>query len=229
MGEILEIIEKYSGGICYQTQRYNLDHFVPPEYQDEGEDFSSDKIFETDNKQRRSIQLEVNSLVPSLFCYFLDGSRRTYKIVDFGSTDGKFVPIVAGQIGSAVCFRQNGKLKQYQLRRENAIVVPDRMGDEFDKIEKIIPKIKIPKNHENGLSIHRVLKYKVSDNPERPFENLAIAQIQVVMMNMEVDLIRNMACSHKLKTDSMLMVDGSLQFSSIGSVKSHKVIPGQVS
>jgi hypothetical protein len=29
MGEILGIIEKLSGGACYQTEKFTLDHFVP--------------------------------------------------------------------------------------------------------------------------------------------------------------------------------------------------------
>ncbi|MCP4405440.1 MAG: hypothetical protein GY801_50080, partial [bacterium] len=102
--------------------------------------FNSAKIFETDNKHGRNIQLEIGGSVSSLFTYFLDGSRRTYKIVDFGSTDGKFLPIVAGQIGAAVCVRRRKKLKKYALKRENAIALPDRMGGEFKKLAGGIPK-----------------------------------------------------------------------------------------
>ncbi|MCP4401555.1 MAG: hypothetical protein GY801_30185, partial [bacterium] len=101
---------------------------VTPEYQDKDEVFNSAKIFETDNKQGINLQLEIGGSVTSLFTYFLDGSRRTYKIVDFGSTDGKFLPIVVDQIGAAVCVRRHKKLKKYAMRRENTIALPDRMG-----------------------------------------------------------------------------------------------------
>jgi hypothetical protein len=111
MGEITKIIEKHSGGTCYQTERFTLDHFISPEYQDKDEVFDSDKLFETANKAKENIHLKLDSSVCSLFSYFLDGSRRVYKIFDFGSTDGKFLPIVAGQIGAAVCYRHNQKLK----------------------------------------------------------------------------------------------------------------------
>ena len=115
-----------------------------PEYQDAGEVFSKSKIFETDNRQGKNIQIDVgSSSVPSLFKYFLDGARRTYKVVDFGSTDGKFLPIVAGQIGTAVCQRNNKRLQKLHLRRENVLAVPDRMGGEFDAIAAEIPEIKI--------------------------------------------------------------------------------------
>ncbi|MCI5179704.1 MAG: hypothetical protein D3911_10395 [Candidatus Electrothrix sp. AW3_4] len=217
MGEILKIIEKLSGGRCYQSERFSLDHFILPEYQDVNEVFSKRKIFETDNKKGQNITLNVNSsaLAFSLFRYFLDGSRRTYKIVDFGTSDGKFLPIVAGQIGAAVCRREEKKLRKQIFSRENVLAIPDRMGGEFEEIARKIKSIKIPENKSHGLYIGNVLKYKVKDKPDRPFENLAIAKIQKTMMDMEVSLIRKMVKSNRLETDKMLMVDGSLQFSGV--------------
>ncbi|MCI5131025.1 MAG: hypothetical protein D3904_05750 [Candidatus Electrothrix sp. EH2] len=212
MGKILQTIEKLSGGRCYQTERFTLDHFILPEYQDVNEMFSKRKIFETDNKEGKNISLNVNSSAFSFFRYFLDGSRRTYKIVDFGSPDGKFLPIVAGQIGAAVCERKDKKLTKYKLLRENALAVPDRMGGEFEEITRRIQLIKIPEDKPHSLCIGNVLKYKVKDKPDRPFENLAIAKIQKTMMDMEVSLIREMVESNRLATDKMLVVDGSLQF-----------------
>lgn len=216
MGEILQVIEDLSGGVCYQSEKFTLDHYVMPEYQDAGEVFNSKSIFETDNKRGEKIQLPIDSSAPSLFKYFLDGARRTYKIVDFGSTDGKFLPIVAGQIGAAVCVRENRRLKKYKMKRDNVIAVPgDRMGDSFDEIVEKIKKIKIPKGKPKTISIGQVLEYKVKARPDQPFENLAIAKIQTTMMGMEVELIREMVDSNKLETNKMLMIDGSLQFSGV--------------
>jgi hypothetical protein len=226
MGQILKIIEEHSGGTCYQTERFTLDHFVPPEYQDEKEEFKNDKIFETDNKKGNNIQLNIGVSSSSLFKYFLDGSRRVYKIVDFGTTDGKFLPIVAGQIGAAVCERQNKKLNTYKVKRENVIAVPDRMGDEFDKIAEEISELKLPRGKQNGLSIDQILKYTVKAKPDRPFENLAIAKIQTSMYNMEVELIREMVNSTKLKNYEMLIVDGSLQFSKVDDDSIFKYVIG---
>lgn len=210
MGTIVKLIEQYSGGTCYQTERFTLDHFVPPEYQDKEEKFSGEKVFETDNKYRKNIPLSFDEMNYSLFKYFLDGSRRTYKIGDFGSTDGKFLPLVAGQIGAAVCCRQNKTLKKHKILRQNVLAIPDRIGDEFETIAEEIPKIS-----KKNLSIHQVLKYTVKSDPDRSFENLAIAKIQVTMMSMEVELIREMVHSNNLDTNKMLMIDGSLQFSGI--------------
>ena len=216
MGQILKKIEELTGGTCYQTERYSLDHFARPEYQDDGEDFSTSRVHESENKQGRIVSLDVDSYkMPSLFQYFLDGSRRTYKIVDFGTRDGKFLPIVAGQIGTAVCKREKGKLKRHRILRENVIALPDRLSGEYEQIAREIPKMQFPKKGKRKLSIGKVLKYRYQENPDRPFENLAIAKIQTTMMGMEIELIREMVASKVLETNKMLIVDGSLQFSGV--------------
>lgn len=169
-------------------------------------------------KKAQIISLDIHSSsMPSLFRYFLDGSRRTYKIVDFGTADGKFLPIVAGQIGTAVCCREDGKLRKYRALRENVIALPDRLGGEYEQIAKEIPKIQIPKHGHQRITIGKVLKYKYKPDLDRPFENLAIAKIQITMMDMEIKLIREMVASKMLETNKMLMVDGSLQFSGVES------------
>jgi len=215
MGKILEIIESLSGGTCYQTEKFSLDHFIPPDYEDKDEVFSNDRIFETGNKSRKNIQLNVDSSNFSLFKYFLDGSRRVYKIADFGTTDGKFLPIVAGQIGAAIGYRENGKIKKYKLERKNVLAVPNRMGDEFEKMTEEICQLKFPKDRRDGLSIAKILKYDSQPKEDRSFEKLATAKIQLEMMNMEVSLVREMVCSTNLKSEHMLIIDGSLQFSSL--------------
>ena len=60
-----------------------------------------------------------------------------------------------------------------------------------------------------------MLQYKTKKYADRPFENLAIAKIQTTMMNMELELIREMVNSNTLTTNQMLMIDGSLQFSGV--------------
>jgi len=38
MGEILNIIEKHTGGKCFYSNRYTLDHLIFQEYQDNDEE-----------------------------------------------------------------------------------------------------------------------------------------------------------------------------------------------
>ncbi len=125
MGRILGIVEKYSGGKCFPSNKLHLDDIIPDEYQDKDEKFNTQKIFETSKTAEKRRLTPFKSDI-SLFKYFLDGSRRTYKIVDFASTDGKYLPIVAGQIGTAVCIRENKVVKNLHLSKFNIIALPDR-------------------------------------------------------------------------------------------------------
>ena len=127
MGKILEVIEQHSGGKCFYSERYPLDDLLPPEFQDREEEFSGDKIFEN-NKSGKNVLIDYGQAASSLFAYFLDGSRRTYKIADFASSDNKFLPIIAGQIGAATCYRKDKKLKKNQLLKRNVLAVPTGWG-----------------------------------------------------------------------------------------------------
>ena len=120
MTNIFNIIEKYTGGKCFYTNTYSLDHVMLDEYQDKDEKFNTSKVFET-NRNAEKRKLVVFNPGMSIFKFFLDGSRRTYKIVDFASTDGKYLPIVAGQIGTAVCFRENKSIKNLHLKLKKTI------------------------------------------------------------------------------------------------------------
>lgn len=209
MGVLLDIIEKHSGGKCFYVTRCCLDHIQFQEYQDNDEEFKPDSIFETENNGK-NIKLIVNDSQYSLFKYFLDGARKTYRIADFATTDNKFLPIIAGQVGTAVCSRSNKRLSKYQLKKANVLALPDRLGGEFEKIQQDISQKCL-----HNICINKVLKYQYKPNPERPFENLAIAKIQHEMSIMEVELINEMANSNILDTGNMLIIDGSLQFSNI--------------
>lgn len=215
MGKILKIIEKHSGGKCFYSERYTLDNMIPPEFQDRDEEFNSDKTFET-NKSGKNMQIDQTQSASSLFAYFLDGSRRTYKIADFASSDNKFLPIIAGQIGAAICARTNKKLKKYQLNKKNVLAVPDRMGGERERIAHEIKDIR-----KHGIAIDDLLIYQYKENPDKPFENLAIAKIQFEMLEMEIKLVTNIVNSNLLKTDQMLIIDGSLQFSGVKQEDEH--------
>tara|TARA_Y100000031_G_C8174433_1_gene363365 strand:- start:37 stop:1131 length:1095 start_codon:yes stop_codon:yes gene_type:complete len=215
MGKILEIIEELSGGKCFYTDRYSLDHYSRPEYQDEQEEFKGDKVFETENSGGKNRQLKYDASASSLFSYFLDGSRRTFKIADF-LTDNKYLPIVAGQIGTAVCLRKKKKLKKHKLLTKNVLAVPDRLGGEYESIQNEVRKIE-----KQNIKINDIVKYRYSKNPDIPFENLAIAKIQFEMLEMELRLISEMVNSNTLQADEMLIIDGSLQFSGIKEDDEH--------
>jgi len=209
MNSILRIVEQHSGGKCFPSKLSPLDHVTVEGYQDKDEVFNPSRVFESNRSTEKRNLTEVKTESP-LFKYFLDGSRRTYKVVDFASTDGKYLPIVAAQLGTAVSLRENNTIKNLRLTKLNVLALPDRLGGEFDKIKSEITSVE-----KNRIKIDRVLKYRHQANMDRPPENLAIAKIQSEMLDEEIVLVNEMVTSNILKTNQMLIIDGSLQYTNI--------------
>ncbi|ADG81313.1 hypothetical protein [Thermincola potens] len=205
----LSKILKDKGINFYQSGKFNLDSTFYESFQDEGEVF--DQVFETDHKDGDIISLTGN-IPKSLFKYFLDGSRKTYKIGDT-TIDNKFVPVVAGQIGVAVCKRNdNGTMKNLMLSRVNVISIFKRVQkDDLDEIKRKIEKIQVygipfellPYNYKSPAGHNERLE---------KIENSAIATIQKKMSDMEILMLTDLVNKKLLKTNEMLIIDGSLQF-----------------
>ena len=70
--------------LLYQNESLDLDHYYQEPYQDENDEIKEmGKPFETDeSKKIRSLDLISEDRTYSGFSYFMDGSRRTYKIGD---------------------------------------------------------------------------------------------------------------------------------------------------
>ncbi|MBU1153257.1 hypothetical protein KKB84_04705 [bacterium] len=154
----------------------------------------------------KKVEIRTNS---SLFKYFLDGSRKTYRIAE-ADFAGKLLPIVAGQIGTCVCQRNNSKLKIYdKIRRNNVLMLNTGTSDGDYK------DIKMDIEQKANISI-AVERYAYDSNQGIPPENKAIAKIQKTMYDMEIDLLADMTKANVLKPHEMLVIDGSLQFSNIG-------------
>ena len=216
MGKILEVIEQHSGGKCFYSERYPLDDLLPPEFQDREEEFSGDKIFEN-NKSGKNVLIDYGQAASSLFAYFLDGSRRTYKIADFASSDNKFLPIIAGQIGAATCYRKDKKLKKNQLLKRNVLAVPDRMGGEAERIGREIRQIR-----KNGLGIDNLVIYQYKEIRTSLLKIWLLPKSNWKCSPLEIKLIANMVHSGPaLQTDQMLVIDGSLQSSGIKEQDEH--------
>lgn len=62
---------------------------------------------------------------PSLFKYFLDGSRHVFKVDDIAYNKQVF-PVVAGQIGIGCCKRENKRMQKERFYRELVLALPDK-------------------------------------------------------------------------------------------------------
>lgn len=145
---------------------------------------------------------------PSLFRYFLDGSRRVFSMAEV-VVDGRYYPILAGQVGVGVIERQDDrKLKPLSnyCTFKNLIVFPDKLQDaDYQTIQEQIDK--------NSRFKFHVIKYKTARLKEGgTLSDLGIAMIMREMHNAEIDAIQDLAKSGALRDDRMLMIDGGLQF-----------------
>jgi hypothetical protein len=204
MKKILNVLREMDLTV-YQSDKFNLDSFHFDPFQDEGEEFERSRIFEKDNKFGKFVQIKSITKT-SNFSYFLDGSRLTYKIGDIETTDHKFMPIVAGQIATGVCKRNDGKIKKQAIEKANIILLhssinEDDLYDFKDKMKAI--------NIRNAPFI--VETYRQKNQETRP-ENFAIATIHKIMQELEIKMLTEMVESRLLKPEKMLVIDGSLQF-----------------
>lgn len=167
--------------------------------------------FENPQMQGRSYTSELPALgfdQPSLFRYFLDGSRRVFSIAEV-VVERRYYPILAGQVGVGVIERRDdGKLRPLSehCTFKNLIVFPDKLNeDDYRTIQEEIDK--------NSRFRFHVIQYKTARLKDGgTFSDLGIAMIMREMHNVEVDTVQSLAKSGALRDDRMLMIDGGLQF-----------------
>lgn len=201
----LSEILRSKGIVFFQTDRLSLDNYYYEPFQDRDEEFDKNRIFETDKiKDTR----KVNPTNHSLFKYFIDGSRKTYKIGDIITTDNKFVPAVAGQIGAVCCFRnKDRKLNLFDIKKRNILMLYDSIQDlDFERIKELFEK------QTSSRVLIEVEKYSYDKMKDDAPTNAAVAALQKNMRDLEIMLLMEMVKSKTLNTDEMLVIDGSLQF-----------------
>lgn len=215
----LSEIFKNEGLEFFNREKFSLDNYIAPEYQDENEEIDSSLIFETPHSNQSFRKLINLKHDPGFFKYFLDGSRKVYVVGEFISGDNKFLPIVAGQIATACCKRYHKKMKKFMLKRSNVIAFPNRINDEnLDNIKARIKERIKKSNFSKRISpnIKWVMEnYKlkgINDYVNARIEDKGTAKIQEIMQSYEVEMIHSIAEKGLLQENSMLVIDGSLRF-----------------
>ncbi len=198
--------------ILYQNESLDLDHYYQEPYQDEYDEIKEiGKPFETDqSKKKRKIDLANEDRTYSGFSYFMDGSRRTYKIGDMVLDGKKIYPVVIAQVRAGCTERDcNKKLHTHDsIQRKNLLLLSDKMNDvDFSEIRQRILKTQMAKS----LNLD-VVKYHFDQSKDTVPVNAAIAKANTMMHDMEIDILSQMVQSGTLEPDRMLIVDGPLQF-----------------
>jgi hypothetical protein len=192
----------------FPTERISLDYREREEYQDRDDKFRESIIFETDNSGKiRCIKDKPYSGI-TLFKYFLDGSRKVYRISEM-LHNHKYLPLVCAQIGVACTKREEKIIQKYYLEKRNLFLVPDCMNE--NSIENIQKDMEDKTVH--YVTINELIKYEYSRKENRKPLDLAIAKVNVRMQELEVKFVSNMTKANTLATDAMLIIDGSLQIS----------------
>lgn len=198
--------------MLYQNESLDLDHYYQEPYQDEGDEIKEmGEPFETDkSKKKRAIDLSIEDRTYSGFSFFMDGSRRTYKIGDMVLDGKKIYPVVVAQV-RAGCTERNmcKRLHAYgKIFCKNLLLLSDRMNDvDFAEIRQRILKTQMAHN------LHLdIVKYHFGPMKDSVPVNAAIAKANSMMHDMEIDILGNMVNSNILEPDKMLIVDGPLQF-----------------
>ena len=118
MGKILDFISKETDGSCFTSYKHSYDDAGIPsiEYEAQEDTYINLKEYAEDIKDPKPRDLTQRAQIcmqgPPLFKFFLDGSRKVYKLDDI-QYDRKVYPIVGGQISVACCGRDSDENGHY--------------------------------------------------------------------------------------------------------------------
>jgi len=223
---ILDFIADETDGKNFKSYKYCFEGVSIPriEYDDKERIRVKDKG-ETDRSLTKSKSIEglakrlANNRKP-LFKYFLDGSRRTYKVDDI-AYGRKLYPVIAGQIGVAICERKDKHtFKSSILKNPLVIAIPEVSNAQttinnsnlfFNNLVKKLNEQHILKRQ--NLSFNKILSYSSSNLQDSDkYEDRGVAKIQDEMIALEQDVVFELVKARKLNDDSFLIKDGSLEY-----------------
>jgi len=157
----------------------------------------------------KQVGADLGPEVEPIFTYFIDGSRKTYRVADLGHK-GRFYPLIAAQIGVATCKRErtaDGGLKmvpvQDHCRVINTLVFPNTfVAADIKAITEALNK--------SSRRPFEVLTYTVK--PDKSPVDLAVAAAMQKMHEMEVTAAVSLADGNFLSSSNLLVIDGSIMF-----------------
>ncbi len=228
MGKILHFIAKETQGECFTSFKYCYDSMAAPtiEYENGESSYINLKEYAEDehNPKPRDMRgrAEICMHGAPLFKYFLDGSRRVYKVDDI-QYDKKVFPIVSGQISVACCSRELNEdytFRSFRHIEEETYPVlclsVTANGEGIDNdifFRNLRDKINsLPQLISAGVQIEKVLYYRTKLEGRETFENKGIARIQDEMVDCEKKIVSSLVSRRLLTQDSYLIKDGSIQY-----------------
>lgn len=224
MGNIIQVIERETHGKSYKSSRYCNDVVGLSNIQYEDNDKVIWKRYGETEQHKGNINLkeraDLLSSGESIFSYFLDGSRHTYKVDDI-SYNKNVYPIIAGQVGIGCCKRISKTMQKEIFERRLIIVLPtianrDGWGaNNFFNglLEKINTRSKIKEHY--GLEFDTIKGY-TTDHDEN-LDKKGVAVIQDYMVELEKDFVAKLVMKDRLDQNNYLIKDGSLEYKHVSN------------
>ncbi|MDD5990627.1 MAG: hypothetical protein PUC34_05195 [Paludibacteraceae bacterium] len=228
MGKIIDFIEKETDGKCFTSYKYSYDDGSMPviEYESDEDTYINLKEYAEDCKDPKPRDMSQRARIcmqgPPLFKFFLDGSRKVYKLDDI-QYDKKVFPIIGGQISVSCCGRdsdEQGRYVGFHCVAESsysALCLPvTANGEGIDHnvfFRNLAEKIKSnPKLYADRVHLEKILFYKTKLEGHETLENKGIARIQDEMVDCEKRIVSELMSRHLLTQESYLIKDGSIQY-----------------
>lgn len=227
MGTVLKVIEKETSGVSFNSYKYCHDTGDRSgiDY-DDNKDIVWKEYGETEkltNPINLKADADARSNFPSIFSFFLDGSRHTYKVDDMSFKKNVY-PIIAGQIGVGCCERVERTLRSVlPFERKLVIVLPDKaFSTDWDGEDQAKPLLEqINKNvglkHQQPIYFNELLIYDT--NKDDKFDKKGIAKIQDYMIELEKQMVADLVAEGKLNESNYLIKDGSLEYQRVSHKK----------
>ena len=222
--KIMNLLAKETGGKSYKAHKYGLDHAERP-FIDYGEDGAIiwKKTAETTPHRTyvdlTKISKKLAQRNETILSFFLDGSRRVFKVDDiaYSHSGGRSViyPIIAGQIGVGCCRRIDKVIKPEIFKREIVLSMPDIAN--ADGKPGFFPATAQKLNECSELkrlniTLSNILPYKTAKNTDKKYEDRGTACIQDRMIQREKELVAELVRAEKIGPDNYLVKDGSLEY-----------------
>ena len=228
MSKILHFIAKETQGECFTSFKYCYDNVATPtiEYGNGESSYINLKEYAEDEHNPKPREMRGRAEIcmhgAPLFKYFLDGSRRVYKVDDI-QYDKKVFPIVSGQISVACCSREQNEDYTFRSFRHieeetyPVLCLPVTANGEGIDNEVFFRNLKDKINTlrqliSAGFQIEKVLYYRTKLDGRETFENKGIARIQDEMVDCEKKIVSSLVSRRLLTQDSYLIKDGSIQY-----------------
>lgn len=232
MGSIISYVANETHGKPFASYKYCFDTVAMPHvlYEEQENSYTplkeyAENLHDPNSRDMKPLAEDYMRSAP-LFRFFLDGSRKVYKVDDI-QYDNKVYPVVSGQISVACCERVLDEDNTYNTFRHfeeevySLLCLPVKANmDGVDNrvfFNKLCSKINELPNIKERANLRKVLFYSTTLQGKETLENKAIAVIQDDMIECEKSIVASLTSQHLLTEDKYLIKDGSIQYKPVKS------------